>query len=84
MCYFLYSSSYNPSRIQSTLFESKFISHGNIEQDRQSKNVKNFRSNKKIYFSTESIKKPIIYDLLFLIAIYSLQNVDKHLSEMKN
>ena len=31
----------------------------------------------------ESVKKPIIYEL-FIIAIYSLQNVNKQFSEMKN
>ena len=37
-----------------------------------------------ISFSNESVKIPTIYDLLFTIAIYSLQNVNKHSSEMKN
>ena len=36
-----------------------------------------------INFSNESFKIPTIYDLLFIIAIYSLQNVNKHSSEMK-
>ena len=36
-----------------------------------------------ISFSNESVKIPTIYDLLFTIAIYSLQNVNKHSSEMK-
>ena len=31
----------------------------------------------------ESVKKPTIYEL-FIIAIYSLQNVNKQFSEMKN
>ena len=38
---------------------------------------------KKINFRNESVKKPTIYDL-FIIAIYSLQNVNKQSSEMKN
>ena len=37
-----------------------------------------------ISFSNESVKMPTIYDLLFTIAIYSLQNVNKHSSKMKN
>ena len=37
-----------------------------------------------INFSNESFKILTIYDLLFTIAIYSLQNVNKHSSEMKN
>ena len=35
-------------------------------------------------FSTESAKKPTIYDLLFLIAIYAPKNDNKHPSEMRN
>ena len=81
---FLYSSLYKPSLIQKTLLESKLLSQGSIEQKHLSKNVKNFESNKKIGFSTESVKKPTIYDLLFIIAIYFLQNVNKYPSEMKN
>ena len=84
MTYFLYSCSYNPSLIQKTLFELKFLSQGSIEQDHLSKNVKKFGSDKKINFSNESAKKPTIYDLLFIIAIYSLENVNKQSSEMKN
>ena len=37
-----------------------------------------------INFSNESVKIPTIYELLFTIAIYYLQNVNKHSSEMKN
>ena len=40
--------------------------------------------NKIISFITELIKKPTIYDLLFLIGIYSLKNINKYQSEMKN
>ena len=69
--------------MQKNLFESKLLSQGSIEQDHLSKNVKNLGSSKKINFSTESIKKSTIYDLLFIIAIYSLY-VNKHFSEMKN
>ena len=47
------------------------------------KHVKNFGSNKKINFSNESVKKTTIYDFLFLIAIYFLQNVNKYISEMQ-
>ena len=35
-------------------------------------------------FSTESAKKPTIYYLLFLIAIYSPKNDKRHPSEMRN
>ena len=38
---FLYSSSYNPSLIQNTLFELKLLSQGSIEQEHLSKSVKN-------------------------------------------
>lgn len=41
-------------------------------------------SNKSINFSTELIEKAIIYDLLFLIAIYSTKNDDEHPYEMRN
>ena len=37
-----------------------------------------------LYFSTESAKELTPYDLLFLIAIYSPNNDNKHPSEMKN
>ena len=40
--------------------------------------------NKIINFIAESVKKPTIYDLLFLSGIYSLKNINKYLSEMKN
>ena len=52
--------------------------------DHPSKSVKKFGSNKKINFSNELVKKQTIYDLLFIIAIYSPQNVNKQSSEMKN
>ena len=45
--------------------------------------MKKFESDKKINFSNESVQKPTIYDL-FITAISSLQNVNKHSSEMKN
>ena len=35
-------------------------------------------------FSTVSAKKPTIYDLLFLIALYSPKYFNKHPSEMRN
>ena len=35
-------------------------------------------------FSTESPKELTLYDMLFLIAIYSPNNDNKHLSEMRN
>ena len=41
-------------------------------------------SGKTINFSNVSDKKPTIYDLLFIIAFYSLQNVKIQPSEMKN
>ena len=40
--------------------------------------------NKNINFSTESVRNPTIYNLLFLIAIYSPKNINKYPSEMKN
>ena len=42
-----------------------------------------FWSDKKINFSNESVKNPTIYNLLFIIAIYSLRNVNKPSPEMK-
>ena len=84
MTYFLYSNSYNPSLIQKILFELKLLSQGSIEQDHLSKNVKKFGYDEKINFSNESVKKPTIYDLLFIIAVYCLQNVNTQSSEMKN
>ena len=35
-------------------------------------------------FSTESAEKSAIYDMLFLTAIYSPKNDNKHPSEMRN
>ena len=32
--------------------------------------LKKFRSDKKMEFSNESVKKPTIYDLLFIVAIF--------------
>ena len=66
------------------LFESKLLSQGNIEKNHLSKNVKNSGFNKKTSFSPKSVKKRTIYNLLLLMAIYSLQNVNKHPSEMEN
>ena len=84
LTHFLFSSSSNPSLIRKILFELKLLSQGSTEQDHLSKNVKKFGSDKKINFSNESVKKPTIFDLLFTTAIYSLQNVSKQFSEMKN
>ena len=39
--------------------------------------------NKIINFITESVKKAI-YNLLFLIGLYSSKNINKYPSEMKN
>ena len=44
-----------------------------------SKNV-----NSSLNFSTESAKELTLYDLLFLIAIYSPSNYSKHPSELRN
>ena len=74
----LCSSLYNPSRIQNSLFESKMLSQGSIEQFHLSKNVKDLKSNKKINISTKSIKNPEIYDYLVIIVVYFLQNVNKY------
>ena len=82
MTLFSYSSSCNPYLIQKILFELKLLSQGSIEQDHLPKNVKTTGFDKKINFSNESVKVTI-YDLLFTIAIYSLQNVNKHSSKMK-
>ena len=85
MTYFLYSSSYNPSVIHKIWFELKLLSQGIIEQDHLSKNLKKFRSDKKINFSNKSVKKWTTYHLLFITAIfYCLQNFNKQCSEMKN
>ena len=84
MTLFSYSSSCNPYLIQKILFELKLLSQGSIEQDHLPKNVKTIGFDKKINFSNESVKITTIYDLLFTIAIYSLQNVNKHSSVMKN
>ena len=35
-------------------------------------------------FGTESAKEITLYDLLFLIAIYSTNNDNKYLSQMRN
>ena len=35
-------------------------------------------------FSTESAEKPTVFDFLFLVAIYTPKNVNKHPSEMRN
>ena len=51
-----------------------------------SKNVKIFSFGifyGNINVSTESAKKPTTFDLLFLIAIYSVKNGNKHLSEIR-
>ena len=79
LTYFLYNSLSKPSLIQNILLKSKFFSQGSIEQDHLLKNVKKFASNKEINFSTESVEKQTPNDLLFIIAIYSLQNVNKHI-----
>ena len=39
---------------------------------------------KVMNFSAESAKKPTLFDLLFLIAIYSPKNENKHPSETRN
>ena len=68
-------------------FASNLLSQGSIEQDYLSKNVKNSVLgvfNKNFNFSTESAKKSTIYDFLFLIALYSPKNDNKHPSETRN
>ena len=55
---------------------SNLLSQDIIEQDYILKNVKNF--------STVSAKRPTTDELLFLIALYSPKNVNKHPSEMRN
>ena len=81
MTFFSYSSSCNPYLIQKILFELKLLSQGSIEQDHLPKNVKTTGFDKNVSFSNESVKITTIYDLLFTIAIYSLQNVNKHSSK---
>ena len=61
----------------------KIAFSGQHEQNHLSKNVKKFGCDKKINLRNQSVKKPTIYDLL-IIGICSLQNVNKHSSEMKN
>ena len=68
-------------------FVSKSLSQGGIEQDYLLKQwkIQVFGVfNKNINFSTESTDKPKIYDLLFLIAIYSSKNDNKYPSEIRN
>ena len=74
-------------------FASNFLSQDSIEQDYRSKNTKKsvlgvFYCTKisisVLNFSTESAKKPTVYDLPFLFAIYSARNDNKHFSEVKN
>ena len=61
----------------------KIAFSGQHEQNHLSKNVKKFGCDKKINLRNQLVKKPTIYDL-FIIGICSLQNVNKHSSEMKN
>ena len=79
MTYFLCSSLSNPSLIQKTLLESKFFFLSTIEHDHLPKNMKHFEFNGKINFSIESVKKVALNDWLFIIAVYSLQNIYKHI-----
>ena len=67
------------------------LSQGIIEQDYLSKNIKKSvfvvlikASIDVVNFSTELAKKPTIYDLLFLIAIYSPENGNKLPCDMRN
>ena len=67
------------------------LSQGIIEQDYLSKNIKKSvfvvlikASIDVVNFSTELAKKPTIYDLLFLIAIYSPENDNKLSCNMRN
>ena len=65
-------------------FASNLLSQDSTERDHPPKNKKiSFfgLSNKNINFSTESTKKPTIYDLLFLVATYFPKNDNKHPSE---
>ena len=71
---------------------SDLLSQCSIEQDYLSNNVKKVQilrcltkiSISVLNFNAESVGKPTIYDLLFLIAICSLKNDNKHLSQMRN
>ena len=73
-------------------FPSKLLSQGSIELDNVSKNAKKipFLGNlikisiSVLNFSAESVEKSTIYDLLFLVAIYSPKNGNKHPSDMRN
>ena len=47
-------------------------------------NCEKVKFGEKVNFSNESVKKQTNFDLLFMIAIYSPQNVNKQSSEMKN
>ena len=73
-------------------FATKLLSQGSIELDNVSKNAKKipFLGNlikisiSVLNFSAESVEKSTIYDLLFLVAIYSPKNGNKHPSDMRN
>ena len=74
-------------------FASNLISQDSIEQNYLSKIVEESVfgvfycakiSISVLNFSTESVKKPTVYDLLFLIAIYYPKNDNKHSSEMRS
>ena len=73
-------------------FLSNLLSQGSIEQGYLSNNVKKIQflgcliktSISVLTFSTGSAKERTIYDLLFLIAIYSPKNNNKHPSKIRN
>ena len=71
---------------------SNLLSQDSIEQDYLSKNVKKNQflgflikiSISVLNLSTESAEETVIYDLLFLNAIYSPKNDNNHPSKMRN
>ena len=68
-------------------FTLNLVSQGSTKQKYLSENVNNSVfgvRNKNICISSESTKKATTYDLLFLIAICSPKNDNKHASELIN
>ena len=84
MTFFYTAAHTTPSRIRNTLFESKLLSQGSIEQDRLWKIVKNLGKTKRSISILNQLKNQQFYDLLFIIVIYFIHIVNEHPSEMQN
>ena len=87
----VHNSENHPIKYHEQKFCIKFAFPGSIDQEYLSKHVKiQFlgvsikMSIPVLDFSTESAKELTLYDLLFLIAIYSLNNDNRHPSEIRN